>query len=403
MPLFTCTKCSKELPLDGEEQRCPVCNEPLEVRYESMPKTDWNRFPLEKSALLRYAEVLPFKTYHDSLSLAEGGTPLVAAEQLGAQLGIRSLYLKNEGLNPTGSFKDRGTACALQHVAAVDKRVIGTVSTGNMAASVAAYAAKAGLDCFVLVKESTSDEKLAEIRAYGPTVVRVDGDYGELYFRSLELGKRLGIYFVNSDNPFRVEGQKTIAFEIVQQLLPALPDVIVVPVSSGGNISAIIKGLEEMVTMRLIDRVPRLVAVQAEGCSPIARAYNAGGKTVGHFGRVDTVAHAISNPSPPSGDRVLQKLRLHDGTMVTVKDDEIIQAQRELARYAGILGQPASAAPIAAVKKLIADGSLDSDQTVVAVVTGHGLKDPGALKRLVQTTSETVPLDGLDTFIREYM
>jgi threonine synthase len=340
--------------------------------------------------LERYFDLMPFSTVNPELSLGEGNTPLIASHALASEFGIRSLYFKNEMQNPTWSFKDRGTIAGLQHAIALGFRKIGTVSTGNMAVSVAAYGAHAGLDTCVLVSGDIADEKLPPIAVHGPRLFKVEGDYGELYQRSLELGAEHDIYFINSDVPFRVEGSKAIAFEICEQLEYQVPDYVVVPVSAGGNFRGIVKGFEEMKSIGLTDRVPTIIAGQAEGCSPIAAAFASGGDTVSQFPEPETIAHAIENPSPPSGNQVLRKLHEHGGMAMTVTDEEIVAAQALLAKE-GLFGQPASAVPLAVVSRMLDRGQLRESHSVVCIVTGAGLKYMAALERHALVT-ETVKL-----------
>ncbi|MBP1911225.1 threonine synthase [Thermococcus stetteri] len=320
-------------------------------------KTVWERFwdfwPIEPAM---------------ELSLGEGDTPLVKS-RLGKELGVK-LYLKNETVNPTWSFKDRGTFLAVSYAVKAGYKAIGTVSTGNMAASVAAYAARAGLEAKILVSESASDEKLKAVSVYGADVIRVKGDYGRLYFESLKLGEKLGIYFINSDNPFRVEGYKGIAFEIAEELTP---DYVLIPTSSGGLFRGIAKGFIELKESGLIEELPTLIAVQAEGCSPICRAFGEGKEKIERFENPKTIAKAIANSYPPSGNAVLKLLREFGWECATVSDGEILEAQRELAGE-GIFVQPASATGIAALKKLVESGEIEERTKVVSILTGSGLK-----------------------------
>ncbi|NJE43306.1 threonine synthase [Thermococcus sp. GR6] len=349
-----CPMCGKEYT--EPVQRCE-CGEPVEFElFHGEPyiaKSVWERFydfwPVEPNL---------------ELSLGEGDTPLIRSK-LGKELGVK-LYLKNETANPTWSFKDRGTFLAMSYAVKVGYKAVGTVSTGNMAASVAAYAARAGLKAKILVSGSASDEKLKAVSVYGADVIRVMGDYGRLYFESLELGKGLGIYFMNSDNPFRVDGYKSIAFEIAEELTP---DYVLIPTSSGGLFRGIAKGFLELFASGLIDKVPTLVAVQAEGCSPICRAFSEGKERIERFETPRTIAHAIENPYPPSGNVVLKLLRELGGKCVTVSDEEILKAQKKLAGE-GFFVQPASATGIAALKKL----NIPEEAKVVSILTGSGLK-----------------------------
>jgi threonine synthase len=314
-------------------------------------------------------------------SLFEGNTPLIEAYRLQQALGIGRLLLKDERRNPTGSFKDRGTVVAVHRALDLGLNRVGTVSTGNMGASMAAYAARAGLTCFVLMSATISLQKLGPIAIHRPHLIAVDGDYGDLYFRSLEIGPDLGIYFANGDDPFRVEGQKTIAYEIWEALGGQMPDCILLPVSSGGNTGALLKGIGELLEMGALAVAPTVIGVQAEGASPIAKAYVEGKTQISRFPCPQTVAHAIANPYPPSGNRVLRQLRAYGrGRMMTVSDEEILDAQSVLAAEEGMFAQPAACAPLAAVRKLLRDGELGARQSVVCVITGDGLKDPAALE-----------------------
>ena len=301
------------------------------------------------------------------LSLGEGDTPLVRSK-LGNELGIR-LYLKNETVNPTWSFKDRGTFLAVSHALKAGYKTVGTVSTGNMAASVSAYASRFGLEAKILVSQSASDEKLKAVSVYGGEVIRILGDYGRLYFESLAIGEKLGVYFINSDNPFRVEGYKGISFEIAEEISP---DYVLIPTSSGGLFRGIAKGFIELQESGLIDDLPTLIAVQAEGCSPICRTFREGKARIERFENPKTIAKAIANPYPPSGNAVVKLLREFGWKCVSVSDEEILEAQKRLAGE-GLFVQPASATGIAALKKL----ELPEGARVVSILTGSGLKTLG--------------------------
>jgi len=304
--------------------------------------------------------------------MGEGGSPLLRALRLGNTVGCEDLWLKDESRNPTGSFKDRGTAVAVAVLSAAGIESIGTVSTGNMARSVAAYAARAGLRAKVWVGATTPAEKLAPIAVHGADLVRIDAPYGQIYETSLIWGAENGVVFVNSDSALRVEGQKTIAYEIAEQSVEQPFDWFLVPTSSGGNFSAIGKGFSEVVEWGLVERSPRLVAVQAEGCSPIASAWENGMDVPMEVGSARTVAGAISNPTPPSGARALRWARETGGLAVKVTDDEILRAQVEIATSTGRFVQPAAAAGLAGLQQLIRSGTIGPEDRVGILLTGAG-------------------------------
>lgn len=368
-----CTKCKKTFPVDRLYPRCDICNEPLEVEKVVTGRINKGNV-LNQTILERYADFFPFAKIDKAISLYEGFTPLVRSLRLASELSIKNIFFKNESQNPTWSFKDRGTVTGIQRAISLGYKRIGTVSTGNMAVSVAAYGARAGLETFILVSASLPPEKFSPIAIYNPILIKVDGDYGKLYFDSLEIGKQYDIYFINADVPFRVEGSKTIAFEICEQMNFEVPDYVVVPTSSGGNIRGILKGFEEFRLCGLINKVPRVICAEASGCSPIYNAHSSHTEVISRVENPHTIAHAIENPYPPSGNEVLRKIKENGGTCVVVADEEMLQAQKWLAEI-GIFGQPASAVPLASVKKLREQNFLNENDIVVCIVTGGGLKD----------------------------
>lgn len=430
--MIRCTACGYESTPEAAVHPCPKCGEPVEVAYapgEIDPaaalagqgrtrRRDGGDTGAPGGALEGIlgdmAAVLPPFIPAERVSLGEGGTPLIPLTRLGRKLGLPNLYLKNEGTNPTGSFKDRGTAVALSWAVRVGARRVGTVSSGNMASSVAAYAARAGLPCDVLVPAHLRPEKIFAIAITQPRLTRVEGDYGLLYERALALGKELGIYFAVSDDPFRVEGQKTTAYEIVRDLRQlgieweqtarlaagltagpianptaasagrrgdtgAPPLFIFNATSAGGHTSGLLKAFEEMVTHQAVAGYPEVVAVQAAGCAPIAGAFRRGEAKVTRLDHAETDAHAIANPSPPSGSRVLRTLaRLGHGGATAVTDEEMKRAQRLISAEEGLFIQFESAGSLAAALQYRDAGMMGADSVVVLIGTGNGLKDPGA-------------------------
>jgi len=373
--------------------RCPICgrtyDEPVQ-RCECGEPVEFERFTGEpyigKSVWERFWDFWPVEPALE-FTLGEGDTPLVRS-RLGDEFGIK-FYLKNETVNPTWSFKDRGTFLAMSYALKAGYKTVGTVSTGNMAASVSAYASRFGLKAKILVSESASDEKLKAVSVYGGEVIRVHGDYGRLYFESLKLGERLGVYFMNSDNPFRIEGYKGIAFEIAEEISP---DYVLIPTSSGGLFRGIAKGFIELHESGLIDDLPTLIAVQAEGCSPICRAFKEGKAKIERFENPKTTAKAIANPYPPSGNAVLRLMRDFGWGCVAVSDDEIREAQKKLAPE-GLFVQPASATGIAALERL----HLPEGAKVVSILTGSGLR---TLKDAPTGKIEECPLGMLESCLR---
>lgn len=379
-PALVCTGCGLREVIAEVRQRCPQCHEPIEVQGD----VTGARPRLQGGALLeRYRDFLPFSDLAPELSLGEGGTPLVPARHLGSLLRVDELAFKVEGQNPTGSFKDRGTVAGIQRTMELGMRRVGTVSTGNMAGSVAAYAARAGLPCVVAISPDTPDAKLGPIAIHGPSLLRLTDGYGAAYSTSLKSGPAAGVYFINSDDPFRIEGQKTLAYEIMEQSGGHNPELIVLPVSSGGNAAALLKGLDEWRFAGLADDLPRLLCVQATGCAPIAAAFAAGETRPRLVERPDTIAHAISNPNPPSGARLLRALGAGErGWAIAVRDREIEAAQRLLAEEEGLFVQPDAAAAFAGLSKALRTGLIPRPSRVTVVLTGHGLKDPTAVERL---------------------
>ncbi len=379
MDAFECLACGPIDERDPHSPLCPRCGEPL---FVAPPGPGRARVLREDRALAleKFSDFLPLDRVDARLSLGEGGTPLVRLERVGAAAGRPAVYAKNEAQNPTGSFKDRGTAVAVQKAVALGTKRIGTVSTGNMAASTAAYGARAGLDTFVLLKEGASLASLRVAGVHGPRLVAIEGDYGRLFRASAEIGKRLGIVFMNSIDPYRMEGYKLTAFEIFLQLGRRVPGRVFVPLSSGGHLLGLARGFADLERAGIAAAYPVIVGVQAAGCAPLAAAFGRGLATWERPAEVRTIAQAISNPTPPAGNAVLRVIRERRGLIVAVSDDEMLAAQRELAAREGLFCQPESATTLAALNKLGDEGRGGGDGEDVLVLTGSGLKAPAALE-----------------------
>lgn len=344
---------------------------------------------------------MPLWNPENIVSMQEGGTPLVRCGNIAAMLGLTALYVKFEGLNPTGSFKDRGMTMGVSKAKELGfKRVI-CASTGNTSASLAAYSAKSGLECTVLVpKGKIALGKVAQALAYGARMVQLDGNFDDCLRVATEYCERdREALLLNSLNPFRIEGQKTTAFEIVEEL-GAPPGSVLLPMGNGGNIASIWKGFKEVGEFFLNEkgkRLPQMVGVQAEGAAPIVRAFLSGAKSIIPIEDPNTAATAINIGSPVNWARALGALDDSRGFADYVSDDEILAAQKLLASKDGLFVEPASAAPIACLAKISKGTDSPSRErfdelrtsTVVCIATGNGLKDPDAvIKNFAKKDSE---------------
>ncbi|MGP0587437.1 threonine synthase [Paenibacillus timonensis] len=335
-----------------------------------------------------YKEYLPVNDKTPKLTLQEGNTPLVRAENLSKELGL-DLYFKYEGLNPTGSFKDRGMVMAVAKAVEEGSRTIMCASTGNTSAAAAAYAARAGIDCIVLIPNNNiALGKLAQAMIYGAKVIAIEGNFDRALEIVRDITAKHPITLVNSVNPYRIEGQKTAAFEVCDQLGKA-PDVLAIPVGNAGNISAYWKGFKEYHERGKSTSLPRMVGFEAEGAMAIVK-----GEPILE---PETIATAIRIGNPASWKTAVAAAEESGGQINYVTDDEILDAYRAIAAKEGVFAEPASAASIAGVYKLHREGYFKGGETVVCVLTGHGLKDPNiAIKSIggeplvVQDTEEAV-------------
>jgi threonine synthase len=342
----------------------------------------------------KYRELLPVDEDRFIVSLSEGGTGLHRCKRLGKELGLKKLYVKNEGENPTGSFKDRGMTVAVTKARELGKRRVVSASTGNTAASLAAYSARAGLDCIVFVPEGkVAQGKMLQVLMHGAKIITVKGGFDEAMKAVIQLtDEEKSFYLMNSVNPFRLEGQKTLAYEVCDQLAGRAPDILMLPVGNGGNISAIWKGFNEFRELGIVRTKPRMIGIQAEKAAPIARAVKNRQDKIRPISNPQTVATAIRIGSPVNWKKVLRAIQQSDGTAETVTDKEILKAQKDLAAKEGIFVEPASAASIAGLRKLRESGKIDPSELVVCVTTGHGLKDPSVADRMPRTKSYTVKI-----------
>jgi threonine synthase len=335
--------------------------------------------PEDSSGVWRFREMLPIGAQQSLVTLREGNTPLYEAPRSAIYCGLDQLWLKHQGANPTGSFKDTGMTAAVTHAVRLGSRTLACASTGNTAASLAAYAARAGVRAIILVpRGQVSSAKLGQSMDYGAAVLELEGNFDDAMRVVRELAEDGSLYLVNSLNPMRVEGQKTVSFEIMEQRAWRVPDHVVVPGGNLGNISALGKGFIELRRWGLIDRLPRFSVVQAEGAAPFARlladlASNPAA-TIVPIAEPRTLATAIRIGAPVSWQRGLRVLAETNGMALTVTEQEIADAKAMIGRD-GIGCEPASATTVAGIRRLVADGRIRKNESVVAVLTGHLLKD----------------------------
>ncbi len=390
------SNCGAQYGLNEQLYVCPRCGGLLEIENESNVVADASALrsvwrarlasPDEKdrSGVWRYRELLPFSDDAPIVSLAEGNTPLYDAPRAAGYCRLNRLKLKHQGCNPTGSFKDTGMTTAVTQARILGAGTVVCASTGNTAASLAAYAARAELKCAILVpRGQVSHGKLAQSLDYGAVVLEIDGNFDDAMRIIRELAEDESIYLVNSINPFRIEGQKTVAVELLQQCEWQAPDHVVLPGGNLGNSAAFGKGFKELFELGVIDRLPRLHVVQAKGAAPFAQLFarreqdspaGNSSSTLTPIKHPQTLATAIKIGAPVSWKKALRAVTQTDGRVLSVSEQEIADAKAIVGRD-GIGCEPASATTVAGIKRLVNDGVIDSDDRVVAVLTGHLLKD----------------------------
>jgi threonine synthase len=347
--------------------------------------------PIDRSGVWRFREMVLPTAGSTIVSHPEGNTPLLDRPAVTSWSGTSGeLLLKHEGLNPTGSFKDRGMTVGVTQARRIGARAVACASTGNTSASMAAYAAQAGIPALVFVPSGqVAQGKLAQALAYGARTLLVRGDFDVCLRLATEASEKLGVYLLNSINPFRIEGQKTIVLELLEQLVWQVPEWIVLPAGNLGNTAAFGKALTEAKALGLIDHLPRLAAIQAAGAAPFAQSF-AEGFARQHRVRAETVATAIKIGDPASYERAVRAIRTTNGAVLAVSDEEILEA-KAVVDASGVGCEPASAASVAGLRRLVAQGAIGKGQRAVAVLTGHILKDPGLLISYHQQTDPPPP------------
>jgi threonine synthase len=381
---LVCIECGKEF--EREDIYTCECGGLLEVRLKDV-EVDF-RLDGRDLRVWKYGCLLPVRI--EPVTLREGGTPLYRCDKIEKEIGCK-VYVKHEGANPSGSFKDRGMTVGVTKALELGKKAVACASTGNTSASMAMYAAKAGLKAYVLLPAGkVALGKVAQALMHGAKVIGIKGNFDQALALVRQICKEQGFYLLNSVNPFRLEGQKTIAYEIVDEL-GFVPDKIVLPVGNAGNISAIYKGFKEFKELGLIDTVPKMIGVQAEGANPIYKAVKDGKDNIDPVLNPETIATAIRIGQPVNARKALRAIYESKGTAIQVSDEEITKAQKDLASLEGIGVEPASAASIAGLRRLAEMGEIERDETVVCITTGHLLKDPEAVLRACGNPIEVEP------------
>ena len=397
-----CVKCGKLYEATPNLTNCS-CGGILDIVYDY----DYIKANLTKEKLAarrdnsmwRYRELLPVEEDTPNTPLRVGWSPLYEADRLAKQLGIKKLYVKDDGINPTASLKDRASAMAVAKAREAGAEVIACSSTGNAASSLAGNAAAAGLKTYIFVPSRAPKGKVAQLMTFGATVISVQGSYEDTFELSKAAIDRWGWYNRNAAiNPYLSEGKKTVALEIMEQLDWQVPDYIAISVGDGCTIAGLWKGLKDLYAIGFIDRLPRLISAQAEGCCPLNRAIETGEPW--HPMEENTLADSIAVGVPRNADKALMAIRESNGVTVNVSDEEIMAAQKLLGRTCGVFGEPAGVTGAAGLKKLCEEGRIEPDATVVSVVTGNGLKD---VANAIKSCGEPISIPGdMDLLLKAF-
>ncbi|MGB6371761.1 MAG: threonine synthase [Atribacterota bacterium] len=377
-----CSACGKEYPLDLH-YTCENCNGILMVDYDYDKMKDnlaLTIFSTPKANLWHYKDLLPVNDEKNIISMNEGMTPLLQnLKNLKTKYNLKSIYIKDETRNPTASFKDRPTSVGISKALELGYKIVTIASTGNGAAATAGYAAKAGVKSYIFVPENTPVSKINQVLTYGAEIVKVKGVYSNSYKLALEASKKFNWANLTSTylNPYTLEGDKTVAYELFYQMEGEVPDYIFVPIGAGPLLYGIFKGFKELNILGLCNKIPAMVGVQAENCSPIITAYKQNKKYVVAWEKADTIASGIADPLigyDQDGTMTLDAIYKTNGIGVAVSEDELINAVYELGSQEGIFAEPAAAAAWAGYKKLLKDEKITRNDKVVLMITGHGLK-----------------------------
>jgi threonine synthase len=398
---YFCADCGKEHPPRGFLTRCPACGGVLLIQQNLESRTDRLRrlFDFAITDMWKYEPLLPVAVPAPEMSLGEGGTPLLEAPRLAAELGLERLLIKNEAVNPSGSFKDRQVSVGVCKALEMNIETVAVASSGNVAASAAAEAARHGLECLVFAPQMAPKEKLLQAMSYGSRVSQVlthsSAEIMDLVREACEEAGWFNLSTSGSTNPFNVEGAKTIAYELYEQTRGDLPAILFIPVGGGGLLGGVHSGFCELRELELIQDLPRLIGVQARGCAPLVRAIEEG------LAPVEIMSQPWENPHSIAGGiaddilfdahRALPAIHDSKGKAVPVSDDEILEAMRHLASLEGLFIEPSGAASVAGLLRLRREGLIDPSESICCLATGAGLKDMAAAEEIATSIRRIEP------------
>jgi threonine synthase len=391
---LVCRECKKEY--DPQFRYiCEECFGPLDVTYIYPNNISKEIFESRKEKTYwRYFELLPIKDKNNIVSINSGFTPLQKSTNLSKDLQLKSLYIKNDSVNPTFSFKDRPAGVAVSRAKEINLQAVGCASTGNLASATAAHAAVARLPCYIFAPADLEHVKISQALSYGAEFVAVDGTYDDANRVASVIGDSKGIGIVNINmRPYYVEGSKTLAYEVAEQLNWQIPDYLVIPVGSGAMLNAICKGFEELQEIGLVNDVSNLkiIAAQPHGCSPIVDAFKSNSNEIFPVEKPNTIAKSLAIGDPGDGIYVLKRLKQYHGIAESATNQEIIDGILKLSKSEGIFTEPAGGVSVAVLQKLVENGKIDRDANIVCYVTGNGLKSTEAIVKMLPKPSTVKP------------
>ena len=399
-----CRECKKEYKPQFR-YICEDCFGPLDVKYIYPNNIKRELFESRKEKTYwRYFELLPIRDKNNIVSINSGFTPLQKSTNLSKDLRLKSLYIKNDSVNPTFSFKDRPAGVAVSRAKEINLKAVGCASTGNLASATAAHAAVARLPCYIFAPADLEPVKISQALAYGAEFVAVDGTYDDANRVASVIGDSKGIGIVNINmRPYYVEGSKTLAYEVAEQLNWQVPDYLVIPVGSGAMLNAICKGFEELCEIGLVNDVSNLkiIAAQPHGCSPIVDAFKSNSNEIFPVEKPNTIAKSLAIGDPGDGIYVLKRLKQYHGIAESATNQEIVNGILKLSKTEGIFTEPAGGVSVAVLQKLVESGKIDRDANIVCYVTGNGLKSTEAIVGMLPKPSTVKPdVQMVSTIIR---